>query len=197
MLQPVRRDATYEDLLRVPENLVAELIDGELFVTPRPASPHAHVLSCLAGFLNVAYHQGLLGPGGWWIISEPELHFGRNVLVPDMAGWRRERMPVMPKVAAFELAPDWVCEVVSPNTGRLDRVRKLPKYAEQEINHAWLVQPIERTLTVYRLEGPGWRLTASYGGDDVVRPEPFDAVDLELARIWLPEEAEPTPPSPR
>ncbi len=126
------------------------------------------------------------GPGGWWILDEPELHLGPNVLVPDIAGWRRERMPTIPRTAAFDLAPDWVCEVVSPATGRLDRVRKLPAYARHEVGHAWLIDPEQQTLEAYRLEHSHWVLVASHEGEDVVRVEPFDAIELPLATLWLP-----------
>src|SRR5207249_2269272 len=91
-------------------------------------------------------------PGGWWILFEPELHLGENVLVPDHAGWRRERMPLLPDVAAFTLAPDWVCEVISPSTAHIDRGRKLRAYAREQVAHLWFVDPLARTIEVYRLE---------------------------------------------
>jgi Uma2 family endonuclease len=119
--------ATYEDLKRVPDNMVAEILDGELITTPRPASPHAHAASTIGIDVGGPFSRdtgGSGGPGGWWILFEPELHLHGDVLVPDIAGWRRERMPRLPNVAAFELPPDWVCEVLSPRTARTDRTRR-------------------------------------------------------------------------
>jgi Uma2 family endonuclease len=130
------------------------------------------------------FHRGRGGPGGWWILDEPELHLGENVLVPDLAGWRRERMPEQPKTPYYELAPDWVCEVLSPSTGRVDRVLKVPLYARARVSHAWLVNPAEQTLEVLRLDGESYRLVATHGGDERVRAEPFAAVELELAALW-------------
>jgi Uma2 family endonuclease len=182
--RPVQKPATYEDLMKVPDHLVAEIIDGELFTSPRPAMRHARASSALGGKLTPPFDFGDGGPGGWWIIFEPELHLGRDILVPDLAGWRRERMPVYPDAAYCELPPDWVCEVVSPSTGRLDRVLKMPKYAINGVAHLWLIDPMLKTLEVYRLENARWLLLASHGEDEIVRAEPFDAVDLPLATLW-------------
>src|SRR5947209_1469025 len=115
MGEPKRRAATYDDLRHLPENVVGEIIDGELIVSPRPSVPHSVAASVMGGDLNNSFHRpgGGGGPGGWWILDEPELHLGKDVIVPDLAGWRRERMPRMPNAAAVELAPDWVCEVIS------------------------------------------------------------------------------------
>lgn len=184
MAETARKPATYEDLLRVPEHLVAEIIDGELFTSPRPASRHARASSGLGGKLITSFDHGDGGPGGWWIVFEPELHLAPDVLVPDLAGWRRERMPSYPDVAYFTVAPDWVCEVVSPSTGRHDRVRKMPKYAANQVGHLWLVDPVQRTLEVYRLEGPRWLLLVAHDGDEKVRAEPFEAIELDLAPLW-------------
>jgi Uma2 family endonuclease len=190
-----KRYATYEDLEAVPDTKVAELIDGDLFVSPRPATPHARVEIQLGTSLAGSFDGppgGANKPGGWWILFEPELHFGKNVLVPDLVGWRHERMPRIPNVAAITLAPDWVCEVVSPSTGVIDRGRKMSVYAREGVAHLWIIDPIIRTLEVYLLEGGRWIVAATYGGDDPVRAEPFDAVTLEPARWWL----EPEPAAP-
>jgi Uma2 family endonuclease len=187
MAAPKRR-ATYEDLRRVPDNLVAEIIDGELFTSPRPASPHARAAAMIAGDFFGEFDRppgDPEGPGGWWLLFEPELHFGDDVLVPDLAGWRRARLPSLPNVAAFVLAPDWVCEVISPSTGVIDRGRKMRVYAREGVEGLWIVDPILRTLEIYRLEAGRWVVAATHGGADVVRPEPFAEVEVRLARWWL------------
>ncbi|HEV7733448.1 MAG TPA: Uma2 family endonuclease [Candidatus Binatia bacterium] len=182
-----RRRATYEDLMQVPENLVAEIIDGELVTSPRPSSPHALAAMGIGAGLFDRFHGppgGSSAPGGWWILFEPELHLGADVLVPDLAAWRRDRMPVFQNVAAFTLAPDWVCEVISPSTGRIDRSRKMGIYARDGVGHLWFVDPTPCTLEVYRLEGGRWIVLANHGGPVTVRAEPFDAVDVDLRRWW-------------
>ncbi len=172
--------ATYEDLLKVPDHLVAEIVDGELFTSPRPGMPHAKAASRLGMKLGPPFDLGDGGPGGWWIIDEPELHLGRDILVPDLAAWRRERMPAYPAGAYCEITPDWVCEVVSPYTARLDRVYKMPKYAGHSVSYLWLIDPAAKTLEVFRLEKNEWILRASHGDDHRVRAEPFDAFELAL-----------------
>ncbi len=181
-----RRRATYDDLCAVAEHLVAEIIDGELITSPRPAPRHAVAHSAIVAQVHGAFGgaPGESGPGGWWILFEPELHLGDDVLVPDVAGWRRERMPAIPETAFFPQPPDWVCEVISPSSGRLDRVRKMPVYARAGVGHAWLVDPIARTLEVLRLDGSRWIVDASYAGDAPVRVVPFDAVDVDPRRWW-------------
>ena len=184
MPDPARRAATYEDLLKVPETLVAELVDGELFTSPRPANRHARAATGLGGKLAPPFDHGDGGPGGWWIVFEPQLHLAADVLVPDLAGWRREQMPIFPDGPYFELAPDWVCEVVSPSTGRLDRVQKMPKYAKNGVGHIWLVDPLLRTLEVFRLEQGHWLLLGTHGGEETIRAEPFDAIEIRLTSLW-------------
>lgn len=176
--------ATYEDLLKVPNEKVAEIVDGELYVSPRPAGPHTLAASVLGVDLGGPFHHGRGGPGGWWIVDEPELHLGEDIVVPDLAGWRRERMPEFPKTAFFTLAPDWLCEVLSPSTERLDRARKLRVYAREGVGHAWLVNPEARTLEVYRRSEERWLLLATHASDALVRAEPFDAIELDLLPLW-------------
>lgn len=181
-----RRRATYEDLCAVPEPLVAEIIDGELITSPRPAPRYAVAHSAILAQVHGAF-GGPLGanaPGGWWILFAPELHLGDDVLVPDVAGWRRERMPSIPETAFFPLAPDWVCEVVSPSSGRLDRVRKMPVYARAGVAYVWIVDPIARTIEVFRQDGPRWVVGATCAGDAPARIAPFDAVDVDPRRWW-------------
>lgn len=180
----LKQRATYEDLLQVPEHLVAEILDGDLYASPRPAMPHARVCSALEIEIGGPFDRGRGGPGGWWILFEPELHFDAEVLVPDLAAWRRERLPSIPDVAFMTLAPDWVCEVISPATERIDRALKLPIYAKHGVGHAWLVNPASRTLEVYRRSDKTWTLVGSHADDAVVRAEPFDAVELDLLVLW-------------
>ncbi|MBZ4423207.1 Uma2 family endonuclease [Myxococcus sp. RHSTA-1-4] len=184
MGKETKRPATYEDLLALPENMVGQIIDGELISMPRPASRHAVAYSSLLTAVNNAFGQGQGGPGGWWIIGEPELHFGKDVLVPDIAGWRIERMPEVPDVPYFTLAPDWVCEVLSPSTATLDRNRKRAIYAREGVGHVWLVDPAERTLEVYQLRDGRWAERGRYSGEERVRAEPFESLELKLGALW-------------
>ena len=187
-MDPARRRATYDDLLKVPDHLVAEIIDGDLYATPRPASPHARASSIIGIDIGGPFDRpsgGSDGPGGWWILDEPELHLGADVVVPDLAGWRREHLPALPNVAFFEQAPDWVCEVVSPATAAIDRRHKLHIYSRARVAHCWLVDPLAQTLEVYRLDADRWLLVATYAGSERVRAEPFEAIELDLSRWWL------------
>ncbi len=181
-----KRRATYADLLKVPDRFVAEIIHGKLYTTPRPAPRHAQAETSLAGSLHGPFQNGLGGPGGWWILLEPELHLlgGDEVLVPDLAGWRTERMPALPETAFFETVPDWICEVLSPTTAALDRSEKIPIYAEAGVHHAWLVDPLLQTLEVLRREGARWFLVTTFRGEAQVRAEPFDAIALDLPLIF-------------
>jgi Uma2 family endonuclease len=181
---PLDRAARYEDLVAVPDHLVAEIVTGELWTSPRPSPRHSRAQSSLEIGLGRPFDHGRDGPGGWYLLVEPELHLGPDVLVPDLAGWRRERMPRLPQAPWFDLAPDWLCEVISPSTAALDRARKLPAYAREGVSHAWLVDPLARTLEVLRLNAGGWTVLAVHAGDDLVRAEPFAAIGLELALLW-------------
>lgn len=184
--KPASPRATYADLERLAPNLVGEILRGVLYANPRPAIPHAVASSVLGEELGPPFFRGRGGPGGWVILDEPEIHLGAepDVLVPDLAGWRRARMPEIPQTPFLRLAPDWVCEVVSPSTEAVDRGEKLPIYARERVSHAWLVDPIVRTLEVFRLDGEGWRLVGTWRDDAKVRAEPFDAIELELGALW-------------
>jgi len=184
MAGPARRFATYEDVLSAPEHMVAEVLNGELYTSPRPAGPHAEAASVLGMDVGGAFHRGRGGPGGWIILDEPELHLGPDILVPDLAGWHRSRLPGVPHAAFIELAPDWACEVISPRSQRIDRERKLPIYARERVTNVWLVDPLARMIEVYRLDGESYRLLVTRGGVDSVRLEPFEALELELAALW-------------
>jgi Uma2 family endonuclease len=180
-----QRIATYEDLLALPQNVVGEILAGELHTHPRPAPAHARASSALGIKVGSPFDQGDDGPGGWWILDEPELHLRGDILVPDLAGWRRERMPNLPKAAFFELAPDWVCEVLSPATARTDRILKLPRYAAASTSHCWLIDPDIRTLEAYANQDGHWLLLGTWGGQDRAAIDPFAAVSINLSGLWV------------
>ena len=183
--------ATYADLEAVPPNKVAELIRGTLHVMPRPAPRHANASSGLGGELRNPFHRGRGGPGGWWILGEPELHFPDptepgeiDALVPDLAGWRRERMPALPETAYFALAPDWICEVLSKSTQDVDRADKMPIYAREGVRHAWLIDPIAHRLEIFTLRAGRWGEPVIHQGVGLIRAAPFDAIELDLSALW-------------
>jgi len=176
--------ATYQDLLAVDDRLVAEIVDGELFTSPRPAPRHAVSTVELATLLVPVYGaRHRRGPGGWLILIEPEIHLGEDIVVPDLAGWRQSDV-TLPREAYFSKAPDWLCEVLSPSTRRLDRLKKLRVYAREGVAHVWLVDPDDRSVEVLRLEAGQWVVATIVGGDDRVRPDPFAEVDLDLTTLW-------------
>jgi Uma2 family endonuclease len=184
--------ATYADLEAVPPNRVAELIEGTLYTFPRPAPKHGSAATSLSIAIGGPFGFGRGGPGGWRILIEPELRFqdatvakGFAAVSPDIAGWRRERMPKLPKETYFTLAPDWICEVLSPSTEAYDRGTKMPLYARHGVQHAWLVDPILRTLELFTLSADArWVVGEVHRDDALVRAEPFEAFELELAVLW-------------
>jgi Uma2 family endonuclease len=178
------RGATYEDVLAAPAHMVAEVVAGTLHTHPRPPLRHARASSRLGVRLGGPFDEGVDGPGGWILLDEPELHFGADILVPDLAGWRRETLPELPDEPYLTVPPDWVCEVLSPRTARLDRAGKVPVYTRERVNHVWLLDPDVETLEVLRLEGDGYRLVGTWSEDAVVRAEPFEAIELPLAVLW-------------
>jgi Uma2 family endonuclease len=184
MASPARKPATYDDLLKLPDDKIGEIVDGELYASPRPAGRHASCAFTLGTEIGPPFQAKRGGPGGWLFMFEPELHLGDDTLVPDLAGWRRERMPTVPDVVAVTLAPDWVCEILSPSTERMDRVKKLPAYARHGVTPAWLINPATRTLEVFRREGTTWVLAATHADDAIVRAEPFDAIEIDLLHLW-------------
>jgi Uma2 family endonuclease len=181
-----RRQVLYDAYCAVPEHQRAEIIDGTLYVSPRPAPRHANATSVLGAELNGPFQRGRGGPGGWWILDEPELHLvALEPMAPDLAGWRKERMPDLPETAFFTLAPDWICEVLSKSTEAVDRTKKLPIYAAHRVSHVWLIDPIAKTLEVHTLgDDRRWRDVRIFEGDARVRAEPFAAIELDLAELW-------------
>ena len=185
MNDPATSPATYDDVLALPENMVGEILGGGLYSHPRPAPRHARAYSALGFAVGGPFDGGINGPGGWWIIDEPELHLGPDVIVPDIAGWRRERMPAFPDTAWFEQSPDWACEIPSPSTANTDRAVKMPIYAREKVAHLWLVDPDARTLENYHLqEDCQWLLLATLKDDDPVTQPPFDTITFDLNTLW-------------
>ena len=184
----LREDAE-EFFIALPAHVVGEILDGELVASPRPASPHSAASFALAMELGGPFQRGRGGPGGWWFFTEPELHFGQrpDKLVPDLAGWRRERLPDAlggdEAPAHYELAPDWVCEVLSKSTQRIDKIQKMRIYAREGVRNVWHVDPIAQTLDIFRLQGSHWLLVDSVAGDERVRAEPFEAIELDIAAL--------------
>ncbi|MCY3671089.1 MAG: Uma2 family endonuclease [Alphaproteobacteria bacterium] len=181
--RPAKR-ATYRDVLDAPAHMVAEIVEGALHLQPRPAGRHTLAGSSLGVEIGGPFQRGRGGPGGWWILDEPELHFGEDILVPDLAGWRRERMPTVPDDAWFTLAPDWVCEILSPSTRKFDLEEKRPIYAREGIGHLWLVEPSARTLEAFRLADGDWSAAGSASDAEPVSFPPFDAVSFPLDALW-------------
>ncbi|MDE0696401.1 MAG: Uma2 family endonuclease [Boseongicola sp.] len=183
-----RRKATYQDVLDAPPHLVAEVLAGTLHTHPRPAARHAWASSILGGELVVPFGRGRGGPGGWWIVFEPELHLGDDIVVPDLAGWKRETMPEYPDSAFFGIAPDWACEVLSPSTRRIDQNEKRTIYAREGVSHLWFVDPVAKTLEAFELRDGHWVLLVTLADDAPVSLPPFDAISFPLDALW-PESA--------
>jgi len=185
MAEPARKMATYEDLWDLPENQIGEILYGELHAQPRPAYRHALAASSIGDELVSPFQKGRHGgPGGWWILDEPELHLDMNIMVPDLAGWKKERMPQIPDVAWLDLVPDWVCEILSPSTAQKDRSLKMPLYAKYGVKHIWLVDPAIRTLEAYALQESQWVLLNTYREDQIVPIPPFEAIEFPLSELW-------------
>jgi Uma2 family endonuclease len=189
-MRPAHQSTLYELLERLPERLTGEILDGQLHTMPRPSGPHSRASTILTTRIFDPYDQGRGGPGGWWIFVEPEVHLvrDREVVVPDLAGWKRRRMPIPPEDQRFEVTPDWVCEILSPSTESKDRKIKMPLYARYGVAFAWLVDPIAHTLETYRLKAGDWREIGRFSDGDQVAAAPFEAITLDLDSLWLTEQ---------
>ncbi len=186
MAQPASREPTYEDIVALPRGVTGQILFGVLYTSPRPAPKHAQAATTLGEELGPPFKRGRGGPGGWLILYEPEVHLNRHIVVPDLAGWRRETMPEMPvDKAYFVLAPDWVCEVLSPSTSAIDRGDKLKIYAAEKVAHVWFVDPEALTLEVLVLDGASYRVAEVYAANAKVRAVPFDAIELDVGLLWL------------
>lgn len=182
--KPQRRRATYQDVLDAPEDRIAEIIDGELHLQPRPAPRHSRAAFGLAGCLDGPFNRGIDGPGGWILLIEPEVHFDGHVLVPDLAGWRKEKMAVTPEGAFIDLAPDWACEILSPSTRAKDVGPKRETYARIGVSHLWHVDPQAQTLETFELHDGRWVVGAIFRGNEAVRAEPFSELEFPLDALW-------------
>ncbi len=180
----MKRDEAVARIEALPEWQRGEYVGGELVVGPAPALPHQHVVTMLVALLVPRFQPGTGGPDGWRFVIGPELHLGEDILIPDLAGWRMQRMPSVPLTPAASLAPDWVCEVLSPSTMKFDRTAKLRAYAAAGVTWAWLVDHATRTSEVHHRAGEGWHVEDEFSGDDPVRAPPFDAAPLELRKLW-------------
>ena len=180
------RYSLYDRLMSLPDNLTGEILNGQLHTQPRPTGPHARAEGRLFSKVGRGYDEGEGGPGGWWIIIEPEVHFVRDteVVVPDIAGWRRERMPDIPTGHRFEAVPDWICEILSPSSASKDREIKMPIYVHFGVRYAWLVDPLARTLDTFEAKDGAWASTGAFAENDVVNTAPFEAVSIRLTDLW-------------
>ena len=194
MGQVADRPATYADIEALPPNVVGEIIYGRLVTHPRPTPAHVHASSSLGDGLVGPFQKGRGGPGGWIILDEPETNLGGHVVVPDIAGWRKSRMPVLPETATFEISPDWVCEILSPSPQRHDKGAKRDLYAEIGVQHLWHIDPAARSLEVFRLSGTDWIVSPSHVEVDPVSAPPFDAITFSLGDLWHTADR-PEPPS--
>jgi Uma2 family endonuclease len=185
MTEPAPKRAVYDDLFDLPENMTGEIVNGELIVTPRPSRKHLYAGSTLGDEIGPPYRSGRGGPGGWVILDGPEISFGENILVPDLAGWKKERFPIEEPHNWISVVPDWVCEILSPSTAQVDRTEKMPIYAQHGVLHAWLIDPILKTLEVFRFEPGGWVVLGVYAKSAKVHAEPFSEIELDIGILWL------------
>lgn len=186
LMDGARRRVTYADLEALPDHVIGELLDGEVVVSPRVALPQVFAGSALGTLLRGPFEAGRGGPGGWSLADEPELRLGPHLVVPDLAGWRRERPPARSGGASIERRPDWVAELVTPASARFDRVTKLDLYGEAGVPYCWLIDPVARILEVFARAEAAWSRIAAWGGDVAVRAPPFDAIELALSDLWGP-----------
>lgn len=186
MAELAKKKATYEDLYAIPENMIGEIIDGELIVTPRPSRKHVYATSALDKRLGSPYQFGEGGgPGGWIILVEPEIKLDEDIVVPDLAAWKRESFPRLEETNWISVAPNWVCEILSPSTFRNDKVKKMPLYGRHAVDHIWLIDPLVKTMDAFRLESGRWFLLGSYAENDKVRVEPFQEIEIDLGDLWI------------
>ncbi len=185
----------YDELLALPDDVIGEIMEGELVVTPRPAHLATSTTLALGAELSKATAESA-GRHGWWIFDDAKLRLGSNLLVPDLAGWRRQRMPKKSDKKFFDLAPDWACEVLSPSTAVIDRTRKVRLYASLGLCWLWVVDPPHRTVEVLWLEGDEWVVVGAFGGDTKAHIAPFDSIEIQLSSLWRASEQALSPAAP-
>lgn len=187
MAETGRKKATYDDLLKIPENVTGEIVNGELITTPRPSRRHVHTASVLGIKVAPSYQFGEGGgPGGWIIYDEPEIHFStEDIIVPDLAGWRKEKLTTPAEEHRFIVFPDWICEILSPHTAQRDRIIKMRLFARYGVPFVWLIDPTLKTLEVFRLESDKWFRLDAFSENDKVRAEPFQEVEIDLSLLWV------------
>jgi Uma2 family endonuclease len=187
MTKPSPRVPTLADLDALPAGIVGEIIEGVLYTMTKPRAPHQRTTRTIGGRVGDPFDHGRGGPGGWWILTDPGIELPNTPeIAPDVAGWRRERMPTLPVNESIRVVPEWVCEILSPTTRRHDMLRKQPYYAKVGVPFLWLVDLDARVLTTYLLEGNAWRVSGTYSDETEARIEPFDAVPLNVADWWPP-----------
>ena len=184
MAEKQKRQATYADREAAPEYLVAEIINGELFTHPRPSLRHGATANALGAALTGPFQKERGGPGGWVFFIEPEIKFGDDILVPDIAGWRRKRISAWPETNYFEISPDWICEILSGSTEKRDRTVKKSIYGAACVPHLWMVDPRLQVLEAFELRDGHWTDVGTWNSDDLVRAPPFDAITFSLADLW-------------
>jgi Uma2 family endonuclease len=192
MPDPAKRKATYADLEAVPPHLVAEILFGRLVTHPRPVPRHGASSNLLSATLTPGHQWGRGGPGGWIFVTEPQLLLGPHVVVPDLAGWRKDKMPVLPDSASVKIAPDWLCEILSPSTESYDRNEKRRIYAAAGVAHIWLLDPRVKYLECFQLVAGNWLLTHTFSNDEAVRAPPFEATDFPLSQLFASSDTEET-----
>lgn len=178
------KPATYADIEALPPNVVGEIIFGSLETHPRPTRWHGRAHTRLGMILGPPFEFGEGGPGGWVFVIEPELHLGPHVVVPDVAAWRSERFTETEEGPWYEVAPDWICEILSPSTAKKDRGDKMRIYATYKVGHRWLLDPTDRLLEVYERQQSNWLRTGSFADNEDVKAPPFDAITFSLSRLW-------------
>ncbi|MEL6299436.1 MAG: Uma2 family endonuclease [Pseudomonadota bacterium] len=186
-MQDAPRPATPADLEELPEDMVGQIVYGTLHAHPRPAPRHSRAQHRLSGEIDGPFDRGTSGPGGWIFLTKPELHLGPHIFVPDIAGWKRDRLTPFPETAYVETPPDWVCQVLSPATAKVDRTDKVKIYADFGVPHAWYVDPDARTLEAFALQDRTWLLMATFKDAEPVTAPPFEVHTFPLSNLWPPE----------
>lgn len=185
MTAPAKRPATYGDLEALPPHVVGEIIFGTLITQPRPNPRHGGATTAISALVTGPFQFGNGGPGGWLFVVEPELHLGPHVVVPELAGWRRDRLPSAAVDKAYiDVAPDWVLETVSPSTEKRDKGAKRTIYATYGVDHLWHLDPRAHSLETFKRADKSWTLGGTFFDSEDVCAPPFDAITFSLGLLW-------------